>query len=170
MDGTLGNERAPLQDGRECDYNPYYQHLDSLQSLNVIPSSTLTSILVRKVRVKQGTLCYHQNDENKYVDVSKDYEIYSNATILQKVNTKHREPEIYLLRRNFTQPYTSFLLEEGIRISLLVSRSLNLYDRIAELLCIHAELCEFYKVKHIHYDLWLDHFYNEYFVYFAYGE
>ncbi|KAJ8434749.1 hypothetical protein Cgig2_001952 [Carnegiea gigantea] len=37
-------------------------------------------------------------------------------------------------------------------------------------LCIHAELCEFHKAKHIYYDLWLDHFYREYLVYFAYGE
>ena len=41
---------------------------------------------------------------------------------------------------------------------------------VVELLCIHAGLCKFHKVKHIHYDLWLDHFYKEYFVYFAYGE
>ena len=41
---------------------------------------------------------------------------------------------------------------------------------VIELLCIHAELCEFHKAKHIYYDLWLDHFYREYLVYFAYGE
>ncbi|KAJ8431360.1 hypothetical protein Cgig2_002083 [Carnegiea gigantea] len=48
MDDTLGNERAPLQDGRGCGYGPYYQRSSPLQSLNAIPSSTLTSILVRK--------------------------------------------------------------------------------------------------------------------------
>jgi len=37
-------------------------------------------------------------------------------------------------------------------------------------MCIHDELCEFHKVKHIDYDLWLDHFYREYVVYFAYEE
>ncbi|KAJ8426820.1 hypothetical protein Cgig2_022601 [Carnegiea gigantea] len=41
---------------------------------------------------------------------------------------------------------------------------------VAELLRIHAELCEFHKAKHIYYDLWLDHFYQEYLMYFAYGE
>ena len=41
---------------------------------------------------------------------------------------------------------------------------------VVELLCIHAELCEFHKVKHIYYNHWLDHFYGEYLVYFAYGE
>ena len=41
---------------------------------------------------------------------------------------------------------------------------------IAELLRIHFELCEFHKAKHIYYDLWLDHFYREYLVYFAYRE
>jgi len=24
MDETLGNERAPLQNGEECDHGPYY--------------------------------------------------------------------------------------------------------------------------------------------------
>ncbi|KAJ8438097.1 hypothetical protein Cgig2_015354 [Carnegiea gigantea] len=41
---------------------------------------------------------------------------------------------------------------------------------VVELLQIHAELCESHKVKHIYYDLWLDHFYREYLVYFAYRE
>jgi len=41
---------------------------------------------------------------------------------------------------------------------------------VIELLRIHAQLCEFHKVKHIYYDLWLDHFYKKYLVYFAYGE
>ncbi|KAJ8438299.1 hypothetical protein Cgig2_015042 [Carnegiea gigantea] len=41
---------------------------------------------------------------------------------------------------------------------------------VAELLRIHAELYEFHKAKHIYYDLWLDHFYQEHLVYFAYGE
>jgi len=51
MDETLGNEKAPLENGQECGYGPYYWRSSSLRSLNVIPSSTLTSILVRKVRV-----------------------------------------------------------------------------------------------------------------------
>ena len=41
---------------------------------------------------------------------------------------------------------------------------------VTELLRIHTDLCEFHKAKHIYYDLWLDHFYREYLVYFAYGE
>ena len=41
---------------------------------------------------------------------------------------------------------------------------------VVELLHTHAELCKFHKVNHIYYDLWLDHFYREYLVYFAYGE
>ncbi|KAJ8439010.1 hypothetical protein Cgig2_028456 [Carnegiea gigantea] len=46
----------------------------------------------------------------------------------------------------------------------------DLVSAAAELLHIHAELCEFHKAKYIYYDLWLDHFYREYLVYFAYGE
>jgi len=50
-------------------------------------------------------------------------------------------------------------------------RSHNKYPAaVAELLRIHTELCEFHKAKHIYYDLWVDHFYREYLVYFAYGE
>ena len=41
---------------------------------------------------------------------------------------------------------------------------------VIELLCAHDELYKFYKVKHTYYHLWLDHFYSEYLVYFAYGE
>ncbi|KAJ8438665.1 hypothetical protein Cgig2_031630 [Carnegiea gigantea] len=128
MDGTLGNERALLQDGRECDYGPYYRRSDSLQSLNVISSSTSTSVLVRKVRVKQGILRYRRNDENKCIGVSKDYDNYFNVTVLKKVNTKRRGPEIYPAEE------------------------------------------QFHNVDHIYYDLWLDHFYREYLLYFAYGE
>jgi len=95
MDETLGNERAPLENGQECDYDPYYRCSSSLQSLNAILSSTLTSILVMKVRVKQGTLRYRGNDENKLVNVSKDYESYFNGSVLEKVNTERRGPEIY---------------------------------------------------------------------------
>ncbi|KAJ8444879.1 hypothetical protein Cgig2_029810 [Carnegiea gigantea] len=95
MDGALGNERAPLENGRECGYRPYCRCSSSLRSLNAIPSSTFTSILVRKVRVKQGTLCYRRNDENKCIDVSKDYENYFNVTVLEKVNIERRGPEIY---------------------------------------------------------------------------
>jgi len=46
-------------------------------------------VLVNKVRIKQGTLHYLQNDENKYVDVSKDYKNYFNDIILEKVNNRH---------------------------------------------------------------------------------
>ncbi|KAJ8430067.1 hypothetical protein Cgig2_028779 [Carnegiea gigantea] len=88
MDGTLGNERAPLENGQECSYRPYYRRSSSLRSLNAIPSTTLISILVRKVKVKQGTLCYYRNDKKKYDNVSKDYENYFNATVLKKVNTE----------------------------------------------------------------------------------
>jgi len=50
--------------------------------------STLTSILVKKVRVKQGTVHYHRNDEKKCVDVNKDYEKSFNVTVFKKVNTE----------------------------------------------------------------------------------
>jgi len=49
MDGTLDNERAPLQNSQKSDYGPYYQRPSSLQGLNVIPCSTQTSILLRKL-------------------------------------------------------------------------------------------------------------------------
>ena len=101
MDETLGNKRASLQEERECDYGPYYQHSSYFRSPNAIPSSTITSIFVRKVRVKQGTLRYRRNDENKCVDISKDYENYFNATVLEKVNIKHRGPEIYTTEEEF---------------------------------------------------------------------
>ncbi|KAJ8423893.1 hypothetical protein Cgig2_006230 [Carnegiea gigantea] len=270
MDETLGNERAPLENGQECGYGPYYRRSSSLRSLNAISSSSLTSILVRKVRVKQGTLRYRRNDENKCVDVSKDYENYFNATVLEKVNTERRGPEIYPIeeefypalyrllaaRRNWGPTFqfrgrSTFMLgvmewtkrvltrfeeplqQAGIFGAVGVSQfpyhfdanvwrafcelwgpltntlhhgagevGISLYDlervgglpilgdiyeeflpqnkdlvghnkypaTVVELLRIHAELCEFHKAKHIYYDLWLDHFYREYLVYFAYGE
>ncbi|KAJ8432850.1 hypothetical protein Cgig2_024538 [Carnegiea gigantea] len=47
----------------------------------------------------------------------------------------------------------------------------NKYPAAAvELLRIPTKLCKFYKVGHIYYDLWLDHFYREYLEYFAYEE
>jgi len=101
MDGTLGNEKTPLENGQECSYGPYYRHSSFLRSLNAIPSSILTFLLIRKVRVKQGTLCYRRNDENKCVDVSKDYENYFNVTVLEKVNTERRDPEIYPTEEEF---------------------------------------------------------------------
>jgi len=101
MGETLGNEMASLENGQECTYGPYYRRSSSLQSFNAIPSSTLTSILVRKVRVKQGILRYRRNDENKCVDVGKDYENYFNATVLEKVNTERRGPEIYPIEEEF---------------------------------------------------------------------
>ena len=102
MDEALGNERALLQDGRKCDYGPYYLRSDSLQSLNMIASSTLTSILVRKIRVKQWTLFYRQNEENKYADVSKDYENYFNVTVLEKLILNVVALKHTLLGRNLT--------------------------------------------------------------------
>jgi len=51
--------------------------------------------LVRKLRIKQGTLCYRQNDENKCVDVSRNYGNYFNATVLEKVNTEPCGEERY---------------------------------------------------------------------------
>ncbi|KAJ8422646.1 LOW QUALITY PROTEIN: hypothetical protein Cgig2_030325 [Carnegiea gigantea] len=41
---------------------------------------------------------------------------------------------------------------------------------VVELLRIHAELCKFHNFGHSYYIIWLDHFYREYLVYFAYGE
>ena len=41
---------------------------------------------------------------------------------------------------------------------------------VIELLSLHAELCEFRKVKHIYHDLWLDHFDRDYLFYLAYEE
>ncbi|KAJ8433641.1 LOW QUALITY PROTEIN: hypothetical protein Cgig2_026821 [Carnegiea gigantea] len=265
MDETLGNEMDPLENGQECGYRPYYRRSSSLRNLNAIPSSTLTSVLVRKIRVKQGTLRYHRNDENKCVDVSKDYENYFNATVLKKVNTERRGPEIYptegkfypalhmlfTARRNWGptsqfQSRSTFMfgvIEWTKRVLTRFEESLkqvgifgtfpyhfnanvwrafcelwdpltntlhhgagevgisrcdlervgglpilgDIYEEflpqnkdlvghnkypaaVAELLCIHAKLCEFHKAKHIYYDLWLDHFYREYLVYFAYEE
>ncbi|KAJ8443398.1 hypothetical protein Cgig2_018831 [Carnegiea gigantea] len=95
MDGTLGSEKAPLENGQECGYGPYYWRSSSLRSLNAIPSSSLTSILVTKARVKQGTLRYRRNDENRCVDVGKDYKNYFNTAVLEKVNTERRGPEMY---------------------------------------------------------------------------
>jgi len=57
--------------------------------------------LVRKLRVKQGTLRYRRNDENKCVDVSRDYENYFNATVLEKVNTELRGEERYPVEDEF---------------------------------------------------------------------
>ncbi|KAJ8431209.1 hypothetical protein Cgig2_020320 [Carnegiea gigantea] len=264
MDGTLGDERAPLQDGQKCNYGPYYRRSTSLQSLNVTSSSTLTSILVKKVRIRQAKLHYRRNDENRSVDVSKDYENYFNATILEKVNTERHGEERYPvddefypalhrlltarrtwgltfefrgcstfmvgvmewtkrvlvrceepLKRavypnlsitlmqmygglfvNFGGPLTNTLHhgagEVGISLYdlerigglpilgaiyeefLLPNKDLAGHNKypttVVELLWIHAELCEFHKVKNIYYDLWLNHFYGEYLVYFAYGE
>jgi len=108
--------KDPLQDGQGCDYGPYCWHSSSLQSLNAILLSTLMSIKVNKVRVKQRTLCYYQNYVNKCLDVSKDCESYLNATILKKKATLYvTNNEGTQLRMNFTKPYIVFLLEEGTR-------------------------------------------------------
>ncbi|KAJ8445786.1 hypothetical protein Cgig2_000966 [Carnegiea gigantea] len=210
--GTLGNERASLQDRRECNYGSYYRRSNSLRSLSTIPSSTLTSTLVRK------------NDENKCVNVSKDYENCFNATILERVNTEHCGPEIYPAEEEFYPTLHKLLTERrnwglafqfrGHSIFTMSGAltntlhygagevSISLYDlervgglpilgaiyeellppnkdltghneypaTVAELLCIHVELCRFHNVDHIYYNLWLDHFYREYLVYFADGK
>ena len=129
MDGTLGNERALLQNGQECDYGPYYRRSSSLRSLNAISSSTLTSILVRRVRIKQGTLCYCWNDENKCTDISKDSIITSMPLFLRSATLNVMEKKDIRLRMNFTQPYIDFLPKEGIRVNFPILRSLNFYDR-----------------------------------------
>ncbi|KAJ8435462.1 hypothetical protein Cgig2_021095 [Carnegiea gigantea] len=194
MDGTIDNERAPLQDRQECGYGPYYQRSSSLQSFNVIPSSTLTSILVKKVRVKQGTLPYRRNDENKCVDVSKNYENYFNVVVLEKVNTKRRGPKIYpdeeefypalhrlaylvsLVYLNFHTILTQMYGEPVLSFGEFSPLNKDLADHnkypttVIELLRIHAKLFKFHNVGYIYYDLWLDHFYREYLVYFAYGK
>jgi len=41
---------------------------------------------------------------------------------------------------------------------------------VVELLSIHAELCKFYNVGYIYFNLWLDHFYKEHLLYFVYRE
>ncbi|KAJ8434538.1 hypothetical protein Cgig2_004304 [Carnegiea gigantea] len=271
--GSDGDRRADggvEREGKEKSSEPYYRRSCSLRSLNAIPSSTLTSILVKKVRVKQGTLRYRRNDGNKCVDVSKDYKNYFSAIVLEKINTKRRGPEIYpaegefypalhrllTARRNWRPTFqfrgpSTFMLgvmewtkrvlthfeeplkQAGIFGVVGVSQfpyhfdanvwwascelwgpltntlhhgagkvGISLYDleqvgglpilgdiyekflpqnkdlvghnkyptAVAELLGIHAELCEFHKTKHIYYDLWLDHFYREYLVHFVYGE
>ncbi|KAJ8424535.1 hypothetical protein Cgig2_025752 [Carnegiea gigantea] len=86
---------------KECDCGRYYRRSSFLQSLNAIPSSTITSILVGKVRVNRGTLRYRRNDENKCVNVSKNYENYFNAAVFEKVNTERRGPEIYPAEEEF---------------------------------------------------------------------
>ncbi|KAJ8426000.1 hypothetical protein Cgig2_006250 [Carnegiea gigantea] len=210
-----------------------------------------------KLRVKQGTLRYHRDGENKCVNVGKDYEKYFTTTLILNVAAL----KYTLLRGNFIQPYTGFLLQEGIggRSTFMVwvmewtkrvlahlplkqagmfgavgvsqfsyhfdanawrafyelwgsltstlhhgagEVGISLYDlervgglpslgdiyeeflsqnkdlvgynkyptAVTELLPIHAELCEFHKAKHNYSDLWLDHFYREYLMYFAYGQ
>ncbi|KAJ8430068.1 hypothetical protein Cgig2_028780 [Carnegiea gigantea] len=194
-----------------------------------------------EVKVKKGTLRYRQNDENKCVDASKDYENYFNATVLEKVNTERHDPEIYptegelspalhrllTARRNWRPTFqfqgrSTFMMGNPNKLAYLVPSvfpnfctiltqmyggfsdpltntlphgagevGISLYDlewigglpilgdiyeeflpqnedlagyckyfgSVAELLRIHAALCEFHKAKHIYYDLWLDHFY-----------
>ena len=109
MDGTLSNERDLFQNGQECNLRPCCRWSSSLRSLNVIPSSTVTPITTKKVRIKQGTLRYHRNDENKCVDVIKDYENYFNATVLKKVNTEFRGEERYPVEDEFYQNLCRFL-------------------------------------------------------------
>ncbi|KAJ8428336.1 hypothetical protein Cgig2_006522 [Carnegiea gigantea] len=96
MEGMLGNERTPLHNGQECDYVLYYRRSSSLQILNVVPSFALTSILVKKARVKPGAFCCCGNGVKKCVEVSKDYKNYFSATVLEKVNAEHCGQETYL--------------------------------------------------------------------------
>ncbi|KAJ8427557.1 hypothetical protein Cgig2_003120 [Carnegiea gigantea] len=145
MDWTLGNEKALLQNGQECDYGPDYRCSSSLQGLNV-----------KKVRVKYGTLCYRRNDEKKCVYASKDYESYFNATVLKKVNAERHGQETYRVEEEFNPSLYTLLTGKGIWV--------------VELLRVHVDLCEFHKLKHIYYDIWLDNLYREYLIYFAYGE
>ncbi|KAJ8426541.1 hypothetical protein Cgig2_002061 [Carnegiea gigantea] len=179
MDGTLGNEKAPLENRRECGYGPYCRRSNSLRNLNAIPSSTLTSILVRKVRVKQGTLRYHRNDKNKCIDVSKDYENYFNATVLEKVSYYKKELGADIL---ISRPLNFYdvepLKQAGIFGATGVSQFSYHFDANT-----WGAFCELWgsltntlyhgagEVGISLYDLErLDHFYREYLVYLAYEE
>ncbi|KAJ8422645.1 hypothetical protein Cgig2_030324 [Carnegiea gigantea] len=51
----------------------------------------------RKLESSKG----HLNDENKCVDISKDYENYFNAIALKKVNTEYRGEGGYLTKDEF---------------------------------------------------------------------
>ncbi|KAJ8422719.1 hypothetical protein Cgig2_008304 [Carnegiea gigantea] len=209
MDGTLDNKRAPLQDGQACECGPYYGCSSSLQSLNMIPSFTLTSILVKKARIKQGTLRYHRSHENKCsLESSKGSVILAKASYWKKklgINLPiswslnlydrgifgavgvsqflhHFDKNVWRCFYELWGPLTN-TLHYGAGLPVLES----LYDKflppnkdlvdhnkypttVIELPRIHTELCEFHKVKHIYYDLWLDYFYIKYLVYFTYRE
>ncbi|KAJ8431702.1 hypothetical protein Cgig2_022324 [Carnegiea gigantea] len=157
------------------------------------------SALVKKVRIKKETLCYRRNGENKCVDVSKDYENYFNATVFEKelginlpilrsLNLYDRSDREEPLKQvgifgavgisqfpyhfDANSPLTN-TLHHGtgeVGISLYDLEQIGSLPILGALLLIHTKLCEFHKVKHTYYDLWLDHFYREYMVFFAYRE
>ncbi|KAJ8445797.1 hypothetical protein Cgig2_027878 [Carnegiea gigantea] len=60
------------------------------------------------------------------MDVSKDYENYFNATVLEKVNTERRGEERYPTDDEF---YSALHRKKELRINLPILRSLNLHDR-----------------------------------------
>ncbi|KAJ8435556.1 LOW QUALITY PROTEIN: hypothetical protein Cgig2_015411 [Carnegiea gigantea] len=98
MAGTISFE---VQRDQRSGRIPVWFENPARPNLNVIPSSTLASILVKKVIVKKGTLRYHRNNKNKYVDVSKDYKNCFNVTMLEKVNTGHYGKQRYLVEDEF---------------------------------------------------------------------
>ncbi|KAJ8437261.1 hypothetical protein Cgig2_010086 [Carnegiea gigantea] len=77
---------------------------------------------------------------------------------------------LYDLERIEGLPILGAIYEEFLLLNKDLTGHNKYHATVAELLCIHAELCRFHKVNHIYYDLWLDHFYREYLVCFAYGE
>ncbi|KAJ8436117.1 hypothetical protein Cgig2_001144 [Carnegiea gigantea] len=133
----------------------------------MIPSSILMSILVKKVRIKQRTLRYCRNNENKCADICKDSITTSMPLFLRRSTLNVVEKKDTLLRTNFIQPYIDFLPEEGIGGAIYEeflppNKDLTYYNKypatVVELLYIHVELCKFQNIGHIYYDLWLDHF------------
>ena len=149
MGGTLKNERAPLPDDRECDYGPYYLCSSSLQSLHVMPSPSRNFILVRKLRIRQGTRRYRRNYENKYVDVSRDYGNYFNAIVLEKVNTEPRREERHPVEEEFYPALIGFLLQEGTGPNECLFISKNLWNGLVYLVLLvypnfHITLMQMY--------------------------
>ncbi|KAJ8431097.1 hypothetical protein Cgig2_007513 [Carnegiea gigantea] len=68
---------------------------------NVTIDLVIGCVLAKKARIKQGALRYRRHNENKCVDVSKDYENYFNATVLEKVNTERHAGEGYPAKDEF---------------------------------------------------------------------
>ncbi|KAJ8445920.1 hypothetical protein Cgig2_009849 [Carnegiea gigantea] len=153
MDGILGDERAPLQNGQECDYGAYYRRSSSLQSFNAIPSPTLTSILIRKAGIF-GVIGVFQFPDHFDANVWWAFcKLWGPLT-----NTLHHgagkvDISLYDLERFGGLPILGAIYEEFLPPNKdLVGH--NKYPVIvAKLLRIHAELCKLHKVKHIYYDL-----------------